>query len=74
MYLNINKISTKKKTFEICFMVFLLLISFFSFSQETFPINDVKKNFYPTYAFTNATIQINPEKKNRQRYFNNKKK
>ena len=63
MYLNINKISTKKKTFEICFMVFLLLISFFSFSQETFPINDVKKNFYPTYAFTNATIQINPEKK-----------
>ena len=63
MYLNINKLFPKKKTFKICFMMFLLLVNFFSYSQETFPINDVKKNFYPTYAFTNATIQINPEEK-----------
>jgi len=63
MYLNINKLFSKKKTLKICFIMFLLLVNFFSYSQETFPVNDVKKNFYPTYAFTNATIQINPEEK-----------
>ena len=33
------------------------------FGQETLPINGVKDNFNPIYAFTNAHIFITPEKK-----------
>ena len=33
------------------------------FGQETFPLNGVKDNFNPIYAFTNAHIFITPEKK-----------
>ncbi|MEE2954036.1 MAG: amidohydrolase family protein [Bacteroidota bacterium] len=43
----------------------LLLICFFQQAingQEMSPINGVKQNFNPIYAFTNAHIIINPEK------------
>ena len=37
-------------------ILFLLLIPFFVFPQETFPNNGVKSTFSPIYAFTHATI------------------
>ena len=45
----------------------LLILMIFNistfFGQETFPLNGVKDNFNPIYAFTNAHIFITPEKK-----------
>ena len=48
----------------------LLILMIFNistlFGQETFPLNGVKDNFNPIYAFTNANIFITPEKKNKK--------
>ena len=42
------------------FFIFIL-ISYTVLSQEMTPVNSVSKNFYPTYAFTNAHIIIDYE-------------
>lgn len=42
------------------FIAFFIFLTYLAFSQETFPINGVKDNFHPIYAFTNAHIIISP--------------
>jgi len=44
-------------------IIFFLLISFISFSQENFPINGVRETNQITYAFINADIYITYDKK-----------
>jgi len=43
------------------FALMLLLLSGSVFAQETFPRNDVKDNRAGLYAFTNATIVVDPQ-------------
>ncbi len=43
------------------FALMLLIFSGSSFAQETFPRNDVKDNRAGLYAFTNATIVVDPQ-------------
>lgn len=43
------------------FALMLLLVGGSSFAQETFPRNDVKDNRAGLYAFTNATIVVDPQ-------------
>ena len=49
-----------QKLFQTIFIITLILK--FTYAQESFPINGVKQNFEPIYAFTNAHIVISPEK------------
>ena len=43
-------------------LLFLIFSCVTTFGQETFPLNGVKENFQPIFAFTNAHIIISPEK------------
>ena len=42
-------------------IIILVLFSNGLFAQETFPLNGVKNNFNPIYAFTNAYIVLDPD-------------
>lgn len=44
------------------FIIFFVFISYHISAQETFPINGVKDNFHPIYAFVNGTIVVSPKK------------
>jgi imidazolonepropionase-like amidohydrolase len=48
---------------RILLYAFVSVISFSSFAQEAFPVNGVVDDRLEIYAFTNATIYVNPTKK-----------
>src|SRR5437016_5065643 len=43
---------------RILFFVYCLLLTGYSFSQETFPVNGVQNHNHNYYAFTNAKIYV----------------
>ena len=60
---NIIKMINNKNKKITCFILFFAFLQANIFCQKTFPTNDVQENFYPIYAFTNATIYVSPDNK-----------